>query len=46
MDIYSVLRGVLVIVILFMTYRIAVPFYRFEKSLDEMVDGDVSQKII
>jgi methyl-accepting chemotaxis protein len=38
--------GLVVIVTLFLTHRIAGPFYRFEKSLDEMIEGDISNKII
>ncbi len=43
---FIVFGGVLVVIVtLFLTHRIAGPFFRFEKSLDEMIDGDVSQKI-
>nr|NJM03125.1 methyl-accepting chemotaxis protein [Desulfobacula sp.] len=38
--------GMVVLVTLVMTHRVAGPFYRFEKSLDEMMAGDISQKII
>lgn len=38
--------GLVVIITLFMTHRVAGPFYRFEKTLDEMIEGDISNKII
>jgi methyl-accepting chemotaxis protein len=38
--------GIVVVVTLVLTHRIAGPFYRFEKTLDEMLDGDISKKII
>jgi methyl-accepting chemotaxis protein len=38
--------GLVVIVTLVLTHRVAGPFYRFEKTLDEMMDGDLSRKII
>lgn len=43
-----ILMGGLVVVIatLILTHRIAGPFYRFEKSLDEMIDGNISNKIV
>ncbi len=37
--------GLVVIVTLLLTHRVAGPFYRFEKTMDEMVDGDLSKKI-
>lgn len=38
--------GFVVIITLFLTHRVAGPFYRFEKTLDDMIDGDISNKII
>jgi methyl-accepting chemotaxis protein len=38
--------GLVVIVTLFLTHRIAGPFFRFEKALDGMIEGDISNKII
>ena len=38
--------GLVVIITLFMTHRVAGPFYRFEKTLDEMIGGDISNKVI
>jgi methyl-accepting chemotaxis protein len=38
--------GMVVLVTLVMTHRVAGPFYRFEKTLDEMLTGDISKKII
>jgi len=38
--------GMVVGITLILTHRIAGPFYRFEKTLDEMMDGDISRKII
>ncbi|MCF6247615.1 MAG: methyl-accepting chemotaxis protein [Desulfobacula sp.] len=38
--------GVVIVVTLFLTHRIAGPFYRFERTLDGMVDGDISKKIV
>jgi len=38
--------GLVVIITMVLTHRIAGPFYRFEKAFDEMIDGDVSKKII
>lgn len=38
--------GLVIIITLFLTHRVAGPFYRFEKTLDEMVGGDLSNKII
>ncbi len=44
---FLVLGGGLVVVFtLILTHRIAGPFYRFEKNLDEMLEGDISGKII
>ncbi|MFA5902674.1 MAG: methyl-accepting chemotaxis protein [Desulfobacula sp.] len=44
---FIVIGGGLVIAItLFQTHRIAGPFYRFEKTLDEMIEGNISEKII
>ncbi|MFO7752050.1 MAG: methyl-accepting chemotaxis protein [Desulfobacteraceae bacterium] len=44
--IFIVFGGAFVILItLFLTHRVAGPFYRFEKSLDDMLDKDVSGKI-
>ncbi len=37
--------GAVIIITLFLTHRIAGPFYRFEITLDEMINGDLSQKI-
>jgi len=38
--------GIVVLVTLLMTHRVAGPFYRFEKTLDRMVDGDLTGKIV
>ncbi|MCK5164009.1 MAG: methyl-accepting chemotaxis protein [Desulfobacula sp.] len=38
--------GIVIIVTLFLTHRVAGPFYRFERTLDEMIEGDISNKII
>jgi methyl-accepting chemotaxis protein len=38
--------GCVIVVTLFLTHRIAGPFYRFEKTLDEMIDGDLSNKVV
>ncbi|MCD4718870.1 MAG: methyl-accepting chemotaxis protein [Desulfobacula sp.] len=38
--------GLVVIITLFLTHRVAGPFYRFEKTFDAMVGGDLSDKII
>ncbi|OFZ60802.1 MAG: chemotaxis protein [Bdellovibrionales bacterium RIFOXYB2_FULL_36_6] len=38
--------GIVVVVTLILTHRVAGPFYRFEKTLDQMMDGDISRKII
>ena len=38
--------GAVVLVTLILTHRIAGPFFRFEKSLDEMIEGDISNKIV
>ncbi|OGR13974.1 MAG: chemotaxis protein [Desulfobacterales bacterium RIFOXYA12_FULL_46_15] len=38
--------GIVAIVTLILTHRVAGPFYRFEKTLDEMLKGDISKKII
>ena len=37
--------GIVTLVTLLLTHRVAGPFYRFEKTLDEMIDGDISHKI-
>ena len=37
--------GLVVIVTLLLTHRVAGPFYRFEKSMDEMIEGNISNKI-
>ncbi len=34
--------GLVVIVTLLLTHRVAGPFYRFEKTMDEMIEGDIS----
>ncbi len=45
--IFIVVGGLLVCFItLRLTHRVAGPFYRFEKGLDEMINGDVSRKIV
>ena len=38
--------GVVVIATLFLTHRIAGPFYRFETTLEQMMSGDLSGKIV
>ncbi len=44
--IFIVVGGAFVILFtLFLTHRVAGPFYRFEKSLDEMLGKDISGKI-
>ena len=37
--------GAVIIMTLILTHRIAGPFYRFEITLDEMINGDLSQTI-
>ncbi len=37
--------GVIIIITLFLSHRVAGPFYRFEKTLEAMINGDLSQKI-
>ena len=34
-----------IIITLILTHRVAGPFYRFEMTIDEMINGDLSQKI-
>ncbi len=38
--------GAVIVVTLILTHRIAGPFFRFEKTLDDMVEGDISKKIV
>ena len=38
--------GLVVIATLLLTHRVAGPLFRFEKAFDEMVGGDISNKII
>lgn len=38
--------GGVILITLFLTHRIAGPFYRFEKTLDQMIEGDLSDKIV
>jgi len=38
--------GFVVIITLFLTHRVAGPFFRFKRSFTEMIQGDISQKII
>jgi methyl-accepting chemotaxis protein len=38
--------GAVIIITLFLTHRVAGPFFRFEKAFDEMIKGDISNKII
>ncbi len=38
--------GIVVIVTLFLTHRVAGPFYRFEKTLDDMIEGDISGRVV
>jgi len=38
--------GAVVIITMILTHRVAGPFFRFEKALGEMMDGDISNKII
>jgi len=38
--------GIVILMTLFLTHRVAGPFFRFEKTLDEMIAGDISNKII
>ncbi len=38
--------GFIIIITLFLTHRIAGPFFRFEKALDEMAEGNISNEII
>ncbi len=43
---FIIICGAAVILItLFLTHRVAGPFYRFEKSLDTMISGDISLDI-
>ncbi len=37
--------GAIIIITLLLSHRVAGPFYRFEITLDEMINGDLSQKI-
>ncbi|MCD4742964.1 MAG: methyl-accepting chemotaxis protein [Desulfobacteraceae bacterium] len=37
--------GAVIIITLFLSHRVAGPFYRFEITLDEMINGDLSQTI-
>ena len=37
--------GTIIIITLILSHRVAGPFYRFEITLDEMINGDLSQKI-
>ena len=38
--------GAVIIITLFLTHRVAGPFFRFEKVFDAMIEGDISNKII
>jgi len=38
--------GVVIVVTMLLTHRVAGPFFRFEKTLDEMILGDISSKIV
>ena len=38
--------GFIIMITLFLTHRIAGPFFRFEKALDEMAEGNISNEII
>ncbi len=38
--------GLIILITLLLTHRIAGPFFRFEKALDEMKDGNISKKIV
>jgi methyl-accepting chemotaxis protein len=43
---FIVIGGIFMAVItLFLSHRVAGPFYRFEKSLDAMIEGDISGSI-
>lgn len=37
--------GMVIIVTLILSHRVAGPFFRFEKTLDQMIEGDISNKI-
>ncbi len=37
--------GAVIVITLFLTHRVAGPFYRFEVTLDEMISGDLSHII-
>ncbi|WP_300456546.1 methyl-accepting chemotaxis protein [Desulfobacula sp.] len=37
--------GGVLLITLFLTHRVAGPFYRFEKTVDEMIEGDISHPI-
>ena len=37
--------GLVVIITLFLTHRVAGPFFKLEKSLDEMIKGNISKEI-
>ncbi|MBU1195127.1 MAG: methyl-accepting chemotaxis protein [Proteobacteria bacterium] len=44
---FVIFGGIVVVIItLIFTHRVAGPFYRFEKTLDEMMEGDISHKIV
>jgi methyl-accepting chemotaxis protein len=38
--------GAVIIITLFLTHRVAGPFFRFEKVFDEMIGGNISNKIM
>lgn len=38
--------GIVVVITMILTHRVAGPFYRFEKTLDQMIEGDISNKIV
>ncbi len=38
--------GFIILITLLLTHRIAGPFFRFEKALDEMTKGNISNKIV
>ena len=43
---FILLGGVAVgVMVLFLSHRVAGPFFRFEKTLDKMTDGDFSERI-
>ena len=38
--------GLVIVITLFLSHRVAGPFFRFEKALDEMIQGRIANKIV